>query len=295
MFFWKGLVFMNDLDFPNSSLFESIKHINEYGQEFWTARELQSVLGYTRWEYFAKALKRAINACESSGNSVSDHFREVTKMVTLGSGSEREVSDYELSRYACYLIAMNGDSRKDAIALAQSYFAVKTRQQEISEEEYQKLSEEQKRLFVRRQVAKSNKSLYEAAQNAGVDSNLDYAIFTNFGYRGLYGGLTAKDIHKRKNLKKSQHILDHMGATELAANLFRITQTDEKLRRENIQGKDNANSTHFSVASKVRQTIEDLGGTLPENLPSPDKSIKQLEREHSVYSTLTDTYFEQKE
>ncbi|MBR6012190.1 MAG: DNA damage-inducible protein D [Selenomonadaceae bacterium] len=279
---------MGELEKINETLFESIKHFDEYGQEYWTARELQTVLSYTRWEYFAKALQRAINACESSGNTVSNHFRGVTKMVTLGSGSAREVTDYELSRYACYLIAMNGDSRKKAVALAQTYFAVKTRQQELTEEEYQKLTEDQKRLMIRQQVKKSNLSLAEAAHNAGVETSKEYAIFNNYGYKGLYGGLTAQDIHDRKGLKKSQQILDHMGGSELAANLFRITQTDEKLRRENIQGKNQANIAHNKVGKKVRQTIKELGGTLPENLPTPDKSIKQIERENKKMAKLAE-------
>lgn len=279
---------MTDITVISETLFESIKHINEYGQEYWLARELQNVLDYKLWQKFHNIIVKAQEACKSSGNAVSEHFIQVDKMVTLGNGAEREVIDYQLSRYACYLIAMNGDSRKKAIALAQTYFAVKTRQQELTEEEYQRLTEDQKRLITRRQVEKSNRSLFEAAHNAGVETQQEYAIFTNRGYQGLYGGLTARDIHNRKGLKKSQQILDHMGGTELAANLFRITQTDEKLRRENIQGKENANSTHYQVGRKVRQTIKELGGTLPENLPTPDKSIKQLERENKSCLQLVD-------
>lgn len=279
---------MADLEVINENLFESIKHVNEYGQEYWLARELQNVLEYKLWQKFHKLIEKAKEACEGSGNAISDHFIQSDKMVSLGSGSEREVVDYQLSRYACYLIAMNGSPRKKAIALAQTYFAVKTRQQELTEEEYQRLTEDQKRLITRRQVAKSNISLAEAAHNAGVETQQEYAIFTNHGYQGLYGGLTARDIHTRKGLKPSQKILDHMGGTELAANLFRITQTDEKLRRENIQGKEKANSTHHEVGSKVRQTIKELGGTLPENLPTPDKSIKQLERENKSWLQLVD-------
>lgn len=279
---------MADLEVINENLFESIKHENEYGQEYWLARELQNVLDYKLWQKFHNIIVKAQEACKSSGNVVSEHFIQVDKMITLGNGAEREVIDYQLSRYACYLIAMNGSPRKKAIALAQTYFAVKTRQQELTEEEYQRLTEDQKRLITRRQVAKSNISLAEAAHNAGVETQQEYAIFTNRGYQGLYGGLTARDIHNRKGLKSSQKILDHMGGTELAANLFRITQTDEKLRRENIQGKENANSTHYQVGSKVRQTIKELGGTLPENLPTPDKSIKQLERENKSCLQLVD-------
>ena len=199
-------------------------------------------------------------------------------MVKLGSGSEREVNDYVLSRYACYLIVMNGDPRKEVIAVGQTYFAVKTRQQELVEN-YDELTENQKRLAIRQEMAEHNKSLAEAAQMAGVETSLDYATFQNYGYMGLYGGLRAADIKARKGLKKSQNILDHMGSTELAANLFRATQTDEKLRRDNVQGKAAANQVHYQVGAKVRQTIKELGGTMPENLPTPEKSIQQLERE----------------
>lgn len=258
--------------------FESIKHINEYGQEYWLARELQPVLEYTQWRRFEDAINRAKTACEKAGNDVADHFANVGKMVEIGSSTHRELEDYQLSRYACYLIAMNGDPRKQAIANAQTYFAVKTRQQELIED-YDQLSEDQKRLSIRQQMIEHNKSLAEAAQQAGVETPLDYAIFQNKGYQGLYGGLGVKEIHARKGLKKSQKILDHMGSTELAANLFRATQTDEKLRREHIQGKEKANRTHYEVGAKVRQTIKELGGTMPEDLPNPDKSIQQLERE----------------
>ena len=199
-------------------------------------------------------------------------------MVSIGSGAEREVDDIELSRYACYLTVMNGDPRKEVIAVGQTYFAVKTRQQELVEN-YDELTENQKRIAIRHEMAEHNKSLAEAAQMAGVETSLDYATFQNYGYMGLYGGLRAADIKARKGLKKSQNILDHMGSTELAANLFRATQTDEKLRRDNVQGKAAANQVHYQVGAKVRQTIKDLGGTMPEDLPTPEKSIKQLERE----------------
>ena len=269
---------MADIQKYSEQTFESIKHINEYGQEFWYARELQAALEYSQWRRFEEAIERAKIACEQSGNPVADHFANVGKMVKLGSGSEREVNDYVLSRYACYLIVMNGDPRKEVIAVGQTYFAIKTRQQELIEN-YDELTENQKRLAIRHEMAEHNKSLAEAAQMAGVATSLDYATFQNYGYMGLYGGLRAADIKARKGLKKSQNILDHMGSTELAANLFRATQTDEKLRRDNVQGKAAANQVHYQVGAKVRQTIKDLGGTMPEDLPTPEKSIKQLERE----------------
>lgn len=269
---------MQDLNRYSESTFEGIKHLTDEGIEFWYARELQPVLEYTKWEHFSTVIVKAKEACRVSGNSVSDHFPDVGKMVDIGSGAVREIDDYRLSRYACYLIVQNGDPRKEVIAVGQTYFAVKTRQQELIDG-YDRLSEEQKRLAIRREMTTHNKSLAEAAKDAGVETALDYAVFQNKGYQGLYGGLGAKEIHARKGLKKSQQILDHMGSTELAANLFRATQTDEKLRRENIRGKAAANQTHYEVGSKVRQTIKDLGGTMPENLPTPGKSIAQLEKE----------------
>lgn len=270
----------HEIQSVSEKLFESIKHINEYGQEYWSARELQPVLEYKQWRQFNDVINKAIEACETSNNAVLDHFADVRKMVSIGSGAERDIEDYQLSRYACYLIAMNGDPRKQAIALAQTYFAVKTRQQELIDN-YDELSEDQKRLAIRTQIAEHNKSLAEAAHNAGVSQGVEYATFQNYGYMGLYGGLTAKDIHKRKGLKKSQRILDHMGSTELAANLFRATQTDEKLRRDNVQGKEAANKVHYDVGKTVRKTIQELGGTMPEDLPTPGKSIKQIERKQA--------------
>ena len=269
---------MSNLIKYNENTFESIKHTNEYGEEYWLARELQQVLEYAQWRRFSDAIERAKLACENSGFVIEDHFADVGKMVDIGSGAEREIDDVMLSRYACYLIVMNGDPRKEVIAVGQTYFAVKTRQQELIDN-YEQLSEDQKRLAIRNEMIAHNKSLAEAAQMAGVEDPSDYAIFQNKGYQGLYGGLGAKEIHARKGLKKSQKILDHMGSTELAANLFRATQTDEKLRRENIQGKQAAYDTHYEVGKKVRQTIKELGGTMPEDLPTPDKSIKQIERE----------------
>ena len=257
---------------------ESIKHIDENGAEFWYARELQVALEYTEWRNFEKSIKRAKEACTASGFIETDHFVDVNKMVDLGSGSQRKIADIKLSRYACYLIVMNGDPRKEIIALGQTYFAVKTRQQEIADDIAQ-LSEDDKRLAIRDEVTIRNKFLASSAKAAGVETPADYAVFQNRGYQGLYNGLGMKDIHKRKGLKKNEQILDHMGATELAANLFRITQTDDKLRRENIKGKEKANETHFAVGKKVRQTIAELGGTMPENLPTPEKSAKLLKKE----------------
>lgn len=259
------------------SLFESIRHVNKYGQEFWYARDLQIALGYTEWRNFCKVIEKAKEACRGSNNAVSDHFVDGNKIVNAGATS-KDIGDIQLSRYACYLIVQNGDPRKKVIALGQTYFAVKTRQQELIEN-YENLSEDQKRIAIRQEMKEHNKMLVAAAKDAGVETTLDYAIFQNYGYMGLYGGLKASDIKERKGLKKSQDILDYMGYEELAANLFRATQTEAKLRRENIQGKQEANKTHFEVGKKVRDTIKDLGGTMPEDLPTPEKSIQQLERE----------------
>ena len=278
---------MGDLRRYSDQTFEEIKHIDESGAEFWFARELQIVLDYSEWRNFENVLKKAKTACKNSKNDVANHFVDVNKMVTLGSGSDREIDDYMLSRYACYLIVMNGDPHKEVIAVGQTYFAVKTRQQELIDH-YDQLDEDQKRLAIRNEMIAHNKSLAEAAQEAGVETAQEYAIFQNKGYQGLYGGLGAKEIHARKKLSKGQKILDHMGSTELAANLFRATQTDEKLRRDNIKGKEAANQTHYLVGKKVRQTIKDLGGTMPEDLPTPQKSIKQIEQERENGNKLED-------
>ena len=258
--------------------FESIKHIDENGAEFWLARELQKALEYTEYGKFLPVIEKAIEACRKTGFDEENHFAHASEMVRIGSGAERKMESYKLSRYACYLIVMNGDPRKEVIALGQTYFAVKTRQQEIADDIAQ-LSEDDKRLAIRDEVTIRNKFLASSAKAAGVETPADYAVFQNRGYQGLYNGLGMKDIHKRKGLKKNEQILDHMGATELAANLFRITQTDDKLRRENIKGKEKANETHFAVGKKVRQTIAELGGTMPENLPTPEKSAKLLKKE----------------
>lgn len=260
------------------SIFESIKHINDCGQEFWYARELQEALEYKQWRRFENVIDKAKEACQNSQNSVSEHFAHVGKMIDIAKGAQREVDDYELSRYACYLIVQNGDPRKKTIALGQTYFAIKTRQQELAEN-FEDYSEDQKRLATRNELKNHNTNLANAAHNAGITKSYEYARFQNRGYQGLYGGLGVKEIRAKKGLKKSQQILDHMGSTELAANLFRATQTEEKLRRENIQDKEEAYKAHYEVGSKVRQTIADLGGTMPEDLPTPKKSIKQIERE----------------
>lgn len=262
----------------NNSIFESIMHVSEDGREYWYARELQSALEYTEWRNFVKVIEKAKIACKNAANDVELYFVDVNKTSPMPNGGEKIIEDMELTRYACYLIVQNGDPRKEVIALGQTYFAVKTREQELSEN-FEQLTENQKRLAIRNEMKEHNKSLAEAAQNAGVVTSKEYAVFQNKGYQGLYGGLGAKEIHKHKGLKPSQHILDHMGSTELAANLFRATQTDEKLRRENIQGKENANKVHYEVGAKVRQTIKELGGTMPEDLPTPEKSIKQIEKE----------------
>lgn len=268
----------NEIARYNEETFESIKHVNEYGNEFWYARELQSILEYTEWRNFQKLIEKAQTACENSDMAVDECFVEVNKTSPMPNGGVKLIDDYILSRYACYLIVMNGDPRKEVIAVGQTYFAVKTRQQELIDH-YDELSEDQKRLAIRKEMKAHNKSLAEAAQKAGIIKSYDFAIFQNYGYQGLYGGLGAKEIHARKGLKENEQILDHMGSTELAANLFRATQTDEKLRRENIRGKEKANQTHYEVGRKVRQTIAELGGTMPEDLPTPEKSIRQIESE----------------
>lgn len=262
----------------DTSLFENIKHIREDGSEFWYARELQQVLEYAKWANFMQVIDKARESCRNAGNIEISEFTDVGKIVDLGFGL-REIQDIELSRYACYLIVQNSNPKKEVVALGQTYFAIQTRRQELSDK-FQELTENQKRIAIRGELIEHNKSLAEAAQNAGVETPKDYAIFQNKGYQGLYGGLGQKEIHDRKGLKKSQKILDHMGSTELAANLFRATQTDEKLRRENIKGKNLANQTHYAVGAKVRQTIKELGGTMPEDLPTPKDSVKKLMKEH---------------
>lgn len=269
----------SDITKRHHNTFEGLRHFDAGGNEFWFARELQDALDYASWDKFKRVIQKAMMACEKSGESVDSHFSQMGKMVDLGSGTQREIQDFALSRYACYLIVQNADPSKPVIANGQTYFAIQTRRQELADDEsFQQLKEEEKRLFLREEMKEHNKQLVKAAHQAGVESNLDFAIFQNHGYKGLYGGLDAKGIHRHKGLKKSQNILDNMGSTELAANLFRATQTEEKLRRENIRGKQAANQTHFEVGKKVRQTIKELGGTMPEELPVPDEDLTKVAR-----------------
>ena len=259
------------------TIFEQIRQTDQSGNEFWSARDLSRILEYSEYRHFLPVIEKAKEAARGSGQSITDHFEDTLDMVPIGSGAERPVENLKLSRYACYLVVQNADPSKEVVALGQTYFAVQTRLQEITQmEEYQRLStEDERRLFLRNELSQHNLHLASAAKGAGVIEPIDYAIFQNHGYQGLYGGLDAKGIHRRKGLKKSQQILDHMGSTELAANLFRATQTEDKLRREDIKGKQAANDAHFAVGRKVRQTIKELGGTRPEELPS-EASIKKL-------------------
>jgi len=260
------------------SVFEQVKKKDEQGNEYWSARDLAKILEYLEFRNFKPVIDKAKEACANSGQDTKNHFVQTNEMVKIGSGAVREIDDVKLSRYACYLIVQNASPDKEVVALGQTYFAIQTRLQEIQQyDAYKQLNtEEEKRLFLRQEMTRHNKKLATAAKTAGVITAMDYAIFQNHGYMGLYGGLDAKGIHKKKALKKSQNILDHMGSTELAANLFRATQAEDKLNRENIKGKQNANKTHFEVGKKVRKTIQELGGTMPENLPAAD-SIKKLE------------------
>lgn len=257
-----------------SSTFERIKRTNERGAEFWSARELARVLEYSEFRHFLPVIEKAREACAQSQRRVQDHFEEILDMVNIGSGAQRELDDWALSRYACYLVIQNADPSKPLVALGQTYFAVQTRRQELADDAA--LKEDKTRLLLRAEIKKHNKYLAGVAREAGVIQPVDYAIFMDHGYQGLYGGLTKRDIHQRKRLKPKQHILDHMGSTELAANLFRATQTEEKLRREKVRSKTLANQIHHKVGRKVRQTIRELGGTMPENLPVAE-SIKKVE------------------
>ena len=274
---------MNQISEYNETTFESIKHINEYGKEYWYARELQVALEYKRWDKFCKVIENAKIACERSNYVVSDHFVQVGKMVEIGSGAKRKQVDYELSRYVCYLIVQNADARKKVVALGQTYFAVQTRKQELSEKEYVNLTEEEKRFTQRDLTKKGNYSLNQTAKNCGV-KNFDK--FHNAGYKGLYNGETANDIAKRKKLRYREDILDNMGSEELAANLFRITQTEAKLKKDNISSEDAANQTHYNIGKNIRDVIIKNGGTMPEKLPTPKKSLKELEKEKKIQIKL---------
>ncbi len=255
----------------NNNIFEEIKRVNEYGGEYWSSRDLSGVLGYSEYRHFLPVIKKAKEACKNSREDIHNHFEDVLEMVHLGSGAKREIEVIYLSRYACYLIIQNSDPGKEVVALGQTYFTIQTRRQEKADQ----FLEDGKRVKLRDEMKKHNISLAEAADKAGVKN---YPKFQNFGYMGLYGGLDAKDIKKRKQLKKSEAILDHMGSEELAANLFRATQTDAKLRRENIKGEHVANMTHYEVGKKVRETIKELGGTMPEKLPKTDGINKANKR-----------------
>lgn len=274
----------NIVETTHHQTFESIKQ-EENGCEFWSARALAKILDYYDYRNFLPVIEKAKEACKNSGYNINDHIVDINNMIDIGKGGKRQVSDVRLSRYGCYLIVQNGDPSKPIIANGQTYFAIQTRRQELANDlAFQDLEEDEKRLFLRRELRTHNKILATTAQRAGVQTSLDFAIFQDHGYKGLYGGLGAKDIHRRKGLQKGQEILDYMGSTETAANYFRVTQTEEKLRRDKIQGKSKANQTHFDVGEKVRQTIKELGGTMPEKLPIVRKSIKQLEKERSKSS-----------
>jgi DNA-damage-inducible protein D len=254
------------------SPFERIRRVNDAGNEFWSSRDFARVLGYADYRNFEQVVEKARLACFNSGQRVDDHFVDITEMIEIGKGGQRPVQTTAMSRYACYLVIQNADPGKEIVALGQTYFAIQTRRQELSDQQI----EDGRRLLLRNELKRHNTQLAEAAKACGVVEPRDYAIFQNHGYQGLYGGMTAQDIHLHKGLKKGQQILDHMGSTELAANLFRATQAEEKLRRDKVKGKPAANQTHYEVGKKVRQTIKELGGTMPEELPAAD-SIKKLE------------------
>ena len=274
---------MNEIKEYTEKIFEDIKHIDELGNKYWLARELQSILGYNQWRSINDLIVRAISACKESKYNIDDHFALYRKMVDIGSKTTRKIIDYKLSRYACYLIVMNGNPKKEIIAIGQTYFAIQTRKQELSEKEYHELTEDEKRFYQRNLTRKGNYSLNIAARNVGV-KNFDR--FHNSGYKGLYNGETANDIAKRKKLKYREDILDNMGSDELIANLFRISQTEQKLKNENIKLENEANKTHYEVGKEIRNTIQKLGGTMPENLPTPDKSLKELQKNNKLETKI---------
>lgn len=268
---------MSNLQAKEYKSFEEIKHISEDGYEFWYARELATVLQYVQWRNFVKVLERAMLSCKNSGYEIVDHFAEVSKIVEAGATS-KPIIDFELTRYACYLIVQNGDPRKQVIARGQTYFAIQTRRQEVADY-FNQLNEDNKRLVIRGDIKQWNQMLAEAAHNAGVISNEEYARFQNAGYIGLYGGMKVEDIHRKKGLQKKDKILDFMSSTELIANLFRISQTEEKLKKDKTATADAANEIHFIVGKEVRRTIKRVGGTMPEDVPTPSKSISDIERD----------------
>ncbi len=276
---------MNEIKEYTNKMFEDIKYIDENGNEYWLARELQDILGYHQWRSIDDLIERAKTACKESKHNIDDHFAVQRKMIKLAKGATRNVIDYKLSRYACYLIVMNGNPKKEIIALAQTYFAIQTRKQELSENEYNELTEDEKRLYRRNQARKGNYSLNKTAVNSGVK---DLARFHNAGYKGLYNGETADDIFKRKKLRYREDILDNMGSEELADNIFRIAQTDAKLKRDNVDNEYTANSVHYEVGKIVRKAIKEAGGTMPEDLPTPDKSLKELAKENNDKNKLID-------
>ncbi len=271
---------MNNVEQINHQSFEEIKQVDKTGNEFWYARALGKLLGYSDFRNFINVVEKAKEACINSGQDISDHIVEVTEVVLGGSGVSNPYSSFALSRYACYLVVQNADPSKPIVANGQTYFAIQTRRQELKDDEaFTQLKEDEKRLFLRNELKEHNKQLVDVAYKSGVETTLDFAIFQNHGYKGLYGGLDAKGIHQKKGLKKSHKILDYMGSTELAANLFRATQAEEKLKKDGIQDKYNANRVHHEVGKKVRQTIKELGGTMPEDLDVPQKSIAKIEKE----------------
>ena len=273
---------MNEIKEYTKKVFEDIKHIDNNGNEYWFARELQNILEYIQWRRFENVINKAKIACKNSNIKIDDHFANVGKMVDIGSNTKRITKDYRLTRYACYLIAQNGDSRKEIIALAQTYFAIQTRKQELSEKECNELNEDEKRLYRRNQARKGNYNLNKTAVKSGVK---DLARFHNAGYKGLYNGETADDIFKRKKLRYREDILDNMGSEELADNIFRIAQTDAKLKRDKVDNEYKANYVHYEVGKEIRNSIKRLGGTMPEDLPTPYKSLKELEKETKKLET----------
>ena len=271
----------------NETVFEDIKHSDEYGNEYWLARELMKALEYSKWSNFVSVIKKAKSACELSGKIVYEHFTDAGKLSKRNNNAIVKIEDFKLSRYACYLIVQNADPRKEVVALGQTYFAVQTRRQELTEIEYSMLTEDEKRFYQKNLTKKGNYSLNQAAKKAGV-KNFDK--FHNAGYKGLYNGETADDIAKRKGLRYREDILDNMGSEELATNLFRISQTEARLRKDNIQGEGKANETHYNIGKNIREVIAKNNGTMPECLPTPKKSLKELEKERKYQDKLINLY-----